>query len=159
MEELKNTLYSTHGGEKLIPFESANINRSKSTYERSERFGNNQVPRADSDSKESRDSRPLQRQTEAWPVSWSDSDTDSVSSDDTTAVRGKGALSHSTAKRGVRIKEYGFSQQYHKLVPSATRKTSNPQIIQRTNFSMKHLRRGKVYTNIGSHLWSLEILP
>ena len=74
-------------------------------------------------------------------------------------VGGKGALSHSTAKRGVRIKEYGFSQQYHKLVPSATRKTSNPQIIQRTNFSMKHLRRGKVYTNIGSHLWSLEILP
>jgi hypothetical protein len=65
MEELKSTPYSTYRGEKLNPFESANINRSKSTHERSEGFGNNQVPRADYDSKESRYSRPLRRQTEA----------------------------------------------------------------------------------------------
>jgi hypothetical protein len=50
MEERQSTPYSTHGGDKLNPFEGANINRSKSTRERNEAFGNNQVPRADSDS-------------------------------------------------------------------------------------------------------------
>jgi hypothetical protein len=49
VEERKSTPYSTHGGEKLNPFESAKIKRSKSTHERSEGIGNNQVPRADFD--------------------------------------------------------------------------------------------------------------
>jgi hypothetical protein len=64
-------------------------------------------------------------------------------------VGGKGALSHSTAKRGVRIKEYGFPQQHHQLAPSATRLTSNPHIHQRGNLPRKDLRRGKVHTKRG----------
>jgi hypothetical protein len=92
IEERKSTPYSTHGGEKLNPFENADIKRSKITLERSEGFGNNQVPRADSDSNlatESRDSRPFQRQTEARPACWSDFDTDSISSDDTVGPGGR----------------------------------------------------------------------
>ena len=46
----KSTPYQTHGGERLNPFESANINRSASTRERSDRPENSaRVPRTGSD--------------------------------------------------------------------------------------------------------------
>ncbi|KAI9055026.1 hypothetical protein LZ554_002166 [Drepanopeziza brunnea f. sp. 'monogermtubi'] len=45
-----STPYSTHGGEKFDPFESTNINRSKSTRERPQRFDGDFMPRAGSDS-------------------------------------------------------------------------------------------------------------
>ncbi|KAH9207719.1 hypothetical protein DL95DRAFT_48865 [Leptodontidium sp. 2 PMI_412] len=45
-----STPYATHGGEKFNPFESTNINRSKSTRERHDRFDDNYIPRTGSDS-------------------------------------------------------------------------------------------------------------
>ena len=45
-----STPYQTHGGEKLNPFDNANINRSKSTRERSDQFQSTKhVPRTGSD--------------------------------------------------------------------------------------------------------------
>ena len=48
-ETRQSTPYATHGGEKLNPFDNANLNRSKSTHERSEIPGS-KVPRTGSDS-------------------------------------------------------------------------------------------------------------
>lgn len=45
-----STPYATHGGEKFNPFESTNVNRSKSTRERHDRFDDNYIPRTGSDS-------------------------------------------------------------------------------------------------------------
>ncbi|EKD17809.1 uncharacterized protein L3040_002180 [Drepanopeziza brunnea f. sp. 'multigermtubi'] len=45
-----STPYSTHGGEKFDPFESTNVNRSKSTRERPQQFDGDFMPRAGSDS-------------------------------------------------------------------------------------------------------------
>jgi len=45
-----STPYATHGGEKFNPFESTNINRSKSTRERHDRFDDSHIPRTGSDS-------------------------------------------------------------------------------------------------------------
>ncbi|KAL2060889.1 hypothetical protein VTL71DRAFT_8941 [Oculimacula yallundae] len=45
-----STPYATHGGEKFNPFESTNINRSKSTRESQSRFNDDHLPRTGSDS-------------------------------------------------------------------------------------------------------------
>ncbi|RDW79495.1 hypothetical protein BP6252_04133 [Coleophoma cylindrospora] len=85
-----STPYSTHGGEKTNPFESANLNRSKSTRERAERStspstshrprpksAGSSVPRPDSDPNLARSQRPSRQSTYKSHFNSPDDDTSS----------------------------------------------------------------------------------
>ena len=102
-ESRQSTPYATRGGEKFNPFETININRSKSTRLPSNRYSSGGMPRVGSDSNLNSANRP-RPQEPGFPrpnSTYTAPDSDDSSSDDSPQLR-KGATPQASTYTGTR---------------------------------------------------------
>jgi hypothetical protein len=102
-ESRQSTPYATRGGEKFNPFETININRSKSTRLPSNRYSSGSMPRVGSDSNLNSANRP-RPQEPGFPrpnSTYTAPDSDDSSSDDSPQLR-KGATPQASTYTGTR---------------------------------------------------------
>jgi hypothetical protein len=128
-EARQSTPYQTHGGEKLNPFDNANLNRAKSHRERSEKPGSSaQVPRTGSDPNMSQTHRArsfVDQPSRPSKATFNDEALHSSSSDDGPEIRSP----HSRKFTQSRRTPTGSSRDGRRM-PEATEHTRKPSLSQ-----------------------------